>query len=74
MLNSISRLGDTGLEQKWSNGTEFSGIPIFQDNGDNCDIISGLQASRKTDFPDIFLFSYKQCTFALFFGEFISSQ
>ena len=29
MLNSISRLGETGREQEWSNGTEFSGYSDF---------------------------------------------
>ena len=29
MLNSISRLGETRLEQEWSNGTEFSGYSDF---------------------------------------------
>ena len=38
------------------------------------DIISGLQASRKTDFSDIFLFFYKQRTIVPFLSELISSQ
>ena len=31
-----------------------------QETGNDCDIISGLQASQKTDFSNIFLFSYKR--------------
>ena len=38
-----------------------------QETGNDCDIISSLQASRKTDFSDIFLLSYKQRTFVPFF-------
>ena len=30
-----------------------------QETGNDCDVISGLQASRKIDFSNIFLFSYK---------------
>ena len=45
-----------------------------QETGNDCDVISGLKVSGKTDFSDIFLFSYKQCTSVPFFGEFIGSQ
>ena len=45
-----------------------------QETGNDCDVISGLQASRKTDLSDIFLFSYKQRTIVPFFSELISSQ
>ena len=45
-----------------------------QETGNVCDIISGIQASRKSDFSDIFLFSYKQRTFVPFLSELISSQ
>ena len=38
------------------------------------DVNSGLQASGKTDFLYIFVFSYKQCTFVPFLDEFISSR
>ena len=31
-----------------------------QGTGNDCDVNSGLQASRKTDFSDVFLFSHKQ--------------
>ena len=37
-------------------------------------VTSFLQASRKTDFSYIFLFSYKQRTIASFLSELISSQ
>ena len=39
-----------------------------------CEIISGLKVSGKTDFSEIFLFSYKQLTFVPFPGESISLQ
>ena len=42
--------------------------------GNDCDVISGLQASRKTDFSDIYLFSYKQRTIVSFLSELISSH
>ena len=45
-----------------------------QVTGNDCDVISGLEVSGKTDFSNIFLFSYKQRTFVPFLGEFISSQ
>ena len=45
-----------------------------QETGNDCDVISGLEALRKTGFSDIFLFSYKQCTFVPFLSEFISSE
>ena len=45
-----------------------------QETGNDCDIISGLEASQKTDFSDIFLFSYLQRTFAPFLGELISGE
>ena len=45
-----------------------------QETGNDCDVISGLKVSGKTDFSGIFLFSYKQRTFVQFFAEFISSQ
>ena len=45
-----------------------------QETENVCDVISGLQASRKTDFSDIFLFSYKQRTFVPFLSELIRSQ
>ena len=47
-----------------------------QETGNDCEVISGLQASQKTDFSDIFLhvFSYKWRTFVPFLGELISSQ
>ena len=35
---------------------------------------TGLQGPRKTDFFDIFLFSYKQHTIVTFLSELISSQ
>ena len=38
----------------------------------DCDVISGLKVSGKTDFSVIFLFSYKQRTFVPFFSEFIA--
>ena len=34
-----------------------------QETGNNCDIISGLQGSRKTDFSDIFLFLINNALF-----------
>ena len=45
-----------------------------QVTGNDCDVISGLEVSGKTDFSNIFLFSYKQRTFVPFLGGFISSQ
>ena len=45
-----------------------------QETGNDCDVISGLQASWNTDSSDIFLFSYKQHTIVPVFGEFVSSQ
>ena len=45
-----------------------------QETGNDCDVISGLQASRKTDFSDIFLFSYNQRTIVPFLSQLISSQ
>ena len=45
-----------------------------QETENDCDVISGLQASRITDFSDIFLFSYKQHTIVPFFSELTSSQ
>ena len=45
-----------------------------QETGNDCDVISELQATRKTDFSDIFLFSYKQRTMVLFLSKLISSQ
>ena len=45
-----------------------------QETGSDCDVISGLQASRKTNFSDIFLFSYKQRTTVPFLSVLISSQ
>ena len=38
-----------------------------RETGNECDVISGLTVSGKTDFFDIFLFSYTQCTFVPFF-------
>ena len=42
-----------------------------QNTRNECDVISGPQAKRETDFSDIFLFSYKQCAFGtvVFNGE-----
>ena len=40
-----------------------------QETGYDCDVISGLKVSRKTDFSDIFSFSYKQRNFVLFLGK-----
>ena len=45
-----------------------------QETGNNFDAFSGLQASRKTDFSDIFLFSYKQRTTVPLLSKLISSQ
>ena len=45
-----------------------------QETGNDCGLISGLQASQKTDFSDIFLFSYKQRTIVSFLSELINSQ
>jgi len=45
-----------------------------QETGNECDVISGLQASLKTDFYDIFLFSYKQRATAPFLGKLINSR
>ena len=39
-----------------------------QETGNDCDVISALEVSGKTDFSDIFLFSYKQRTFVPFLG------
>ena len=45
-----------------------------QGTGNDCDVNSGLQASRKTDFSDVFLFSHKQRTIVPFLSKLISSQ
>ena len=45
-----------------------------QGTGNDCDVNSGLQASRKTDFSDFFLFSHKQRTIVPFLSKLISSQ
>ena len=46
-----------------------------QETGNDCDVNqSGLQASQKTDFSDVFLFSYKQRTTVPFLSKSISSQ
>ena len=45
-----------------------------QETGNDFDFISELEVSWKTDFSNIFLFSYKQRTFVLFLGDFINSQ
>ena len=49
------------------------GYKNWQEIGNDCDV-SGLEASRKTDVSDIFLFSYQQRTFVPFLGELISSK
>ena len=45
-----------------------------QETGNDCDVISRIQASRKTDFSDISYFSFKQRTILPFLSELISSQ
>ena len=50
------------------------GYKNWQEIGNDCDVISGLEASRKTDVSEIFLFSYQQRTFVPFLGELISSK
>ena len=47
---------------------------MIQETENDCDVISRLQASRKTDFSDIFLFSYKQRTIVPFLSELICSH
>ena len=43
-----------------------------QKTGNDCDVISGLKISRKTDFSDIFLFSYKQRTLYHFLANLLA--
>jgi len=45
-----------------------------QETENECDVISGLRTSRKTDFSEISLFSYKGRTIVPFPGKLISSQ
>ena len=45
-----------------------------QEAVNDCDVISGLKVSGKTDFSEIFLSSYKKLTFVPFPGESISFQ
>ena len=45
-----------------------------QETGNDCDVISGLQALRKTDFSDIFFFFCKQRIIVPFLSELFSSQ
>ena len=45
-----------------------------QETRNGCDVISGLQAPRKTNFSDIFIFSYKQRTIVPFLRPLISSR
>ena len=45
-----------------------------RETGNDCDVISGLKVSGKTDFSDSFLFSHKQRTFVPFLGQLISSR
>ena len=52
----------------------YKAVRQNQETGNDCDVISGFKALRKTDFSDIFLFSYKQCSFVPFFSEFTSSE
>ena len=61
-----------------SSGRRSSAIITYsltqQETGNDCDVNSGLQASRKTDFYDVFLFSHKQRTIVPFPSKLISSQ
>ena len=43
-------------------------------SANDCDVNSGLQASRKTDFSDVFLFSHKHRTIVPFLSKLIGSQ
>ena len=43
-----------------------------QVTGNNCDVISGLEVSGKTDFSDIFLLCYKQHTFVPFLANLLA--
>ena len=45
-----------------------------QGTGNDSDVNSGLQASRKTDFSDVFLFSHKQRTIVPFISKLITTQ
>ena len=45
-----------------------------QGTENDCDVNSGLQALRKTDFSDVFLFFHKQRTIVPFLSKLISSQ
>ena len=49
-------------KQQISLSVGYKTARLKQETGNDCDVISGLQASRKTDFSDIFLFSYNQRT------------
>ena len=49
-------------KQQISLSVGYKTAKLKQETGNDCDIISGLQASRKTNFSDIFLFSYNQRT------------
>ena len=43
-----------------------------QVTGNDCDVISGLEVSGKTDFSDIFLLCYKQRTFVPFLANLLA--
>ena len=44
---------------------------LKQETGNDYDVISGLKVFGKTDFCNIFSFSYKQSTFVQFLGKLI---
>ena len=43
-----------------------------QETGNDCDVNSGLQASRKTDFSDVFLFSHKNALLYHFLANWLA--